>query len=303
MKELNECYDGTQYWFELIGEMWYVCAYHIEDGNVVRVPWNKGKFLTYSGSYDYAKHTFWDWSNYPSNSERRRFRTAWIRDRQPRSIKEFREMYTAPCDATLGNSAPVGRPLNSIFDIISFSPAIQEGNNPMYHAKINAPQANAAVIATAGKSDDQLKREFLMEEFNNSYRYDWNLPKLGELRKLYNIDAPKAPRTSQEIIDAFKNGDIEIDQAKVDKQTKYFAAREDDDEDYDDLYESGISDRYFGITFTKLPKEDVQGFRKARAEYEALVQDTKRTIMVADPSDGLAALKALENWKPTKLDS
>lgn len=173
----------------------------------------------------------------------------------------------------------------------------QEGINPM---KTSTTISSADISISAPPSDISKMRDYLISRLSEQTgRYEWNDPKYSEFAEKFNLNAPKRPATSQGIIDAFKNGKVTIDQAKVDKQTKYFAARDGDFEDYEDDYDNGITSQYFGITFTDLPVADRKGYDAAVVAYNKAKQDTKDTIMIADPVDGLAALKALQEWTPT----
>lgn len=153
-------------------------------------------------------------------------------------------------------------------------------------------------------SEAAVAREYLLSELNERTRYSYRDPVYPRLRKMFNLDAPAIPETSQEIIDAFKNGRVEIDQKKVDAQTKYFAARK-NDEDYDDDFDSydenshHIGSRYYGVKFLDLPIADRKGFDAAVTAYEKAKKDVKSTIMVFGPEKGLEALTALEDWTPT----
>lgn len=180
----------------------------------------------------------------------------------------------------------------------------EEGNNPMYSTKTVAVPTQAAyassitIQAPEGESDAMKQRDYLLGELREITRNEWREShKLAELRKLFNIDAPMAPRTSQEIIDAFTKNLVTIDQAKVDAQTKFLAADEDTQHD---LWKEGIRDRYYGITFTALPVADRKGYMAAYAEWQKMVTLTERTIKIGSPADGLAAILALEAWMPTQ---
>lgn len=170
----------------------------------------------------------------------------------------------------------------------------QQGTNPMGY-EIKTTAAVASIINSA--TDESKQRDFLLEELRRFSPYDWRTPFDAELHKMFNIDAPRAPRSSQELLDAFKAGAISIDQKKVDMNTAYNAGDgscEDDDGEY-------VGAQYYGITFTTLPIEDRKGYTKAKEEFDAAKVDTKRTIMIGTPAEGLAALKALESWKTTVI--
>lgn len=166
--------------------------------------------------------------------------------------------------------------------------------------KTSTTISSAEIEISAPPSDASKMRDYLIGRLSDmTGRFEWNDPMFSTLAKKFNLNAPKRPTTSQAIIDAFKNGKVTIDQAKVDKQSKYFAARAADEDFDDDDYEDGITSQYFGITFTDLPVADHKGYEAAKEAYLKAKQDTKDTIMIADPSDGLAALKALQEWTPT----
>ena len=176
----------------------------------------------------------------------------------------------------------------------------QEGINPMYtaSAKTSASVTDVSINMVAPVSDAAKQREFLIKEFDNLYRYTWQTTQYEALTKQFNIGAPKLPKSSQEIIDAFKNGRVEIDQKKVDKQTAFFKNRDYDD-DFDDDYEDGITGRYFGIKFLDLPVADRKGFEAAVAEFDKAKTDLRRKLHIVDPEAGLEALTAFADWKPT----
>lgn len=169
----------------------------------------------------------------------------------------------------------------------------EQGNNPM---RIETNSATA--IVSAIKSDEAIQRDYLLDELRKLTDYTWKDTKFEVLRELFNMDAPIYPRTSQELIDAFTNGKVTIDQTKVDANTKFFAGVSDDG--YYDDEGCGKSSRFYGITFTDLPVADRKGYEAATAAYAKAQQDTKRTIIVSSPADGLAALVALEAWMPTQ---
>lgn len=174
----------------------------------------------------------------------------------------------------------------------------EKGNNPMaYDTKTTS--AVASIIQTS--SDESKQREYLLKEYDNLVRYRWQMPFFKKLQEMFNIDAPTTPETAQALIDAFKNGTVSIDQKKVDRQTKFFASKEldfaDDDIDFD--IHGSIHSKWYGITFTGMPKADRKGYDTAIAELDTLIINTKRAIIVGTPAEGLAALIALENFTPS----
>lgn len=167
----------------------------------------------------------------------------------------------------------------------------KQGNNPM-----RVTETSATVSVAAAVSDESKQRDYLLSELDETVRYSWNDPKYAALRKQFNIDTPKVPETSQEILDAFSTGAFTVDQKKVDSATKW-AKRYESDDDFDDEYE-GQSSRFYGITFTGMPVADRKGYDAAVAAYDKAKKDTKRAIIVGSPADGLAALISLETWAP-----
>ncbi len=170
----------------------------------------------------------------------------------------------------------------------------QEGITPMaYDTKINSA---AATIVNA-QSDESRQRDYLLEEFHTLTKYSWQDSKFETLKKQFNINAPEYPLSSQALIDAFAGGKFTVDQKKVDANTKFFSDTDSDDPDgYCDDY---VASRFYGITFTGLPVADLKGYEAAVAAYEKAKVDTKRTIIVSSPADGLKALLALEAWTYT----
>lgn len=167
----------------------------------------------------------------------------------------------------------------------------EQGNNPM---RIETNSATA--IVSAIKSDEAIQRDYLLDELRRLVDYSWNDTKFTVLREMFNLDAPKYPKSSQELIDAFANGKFTVDQAKVDANAKLLAKMT--PEDYYDDEGCGKADRFYGITFTDLPVADHTGYAAAVESYKKAQKDTKRTIIVSSPADGLAALVALEAWMP-----
>lgn len=175
----------------------------------------------------------------------------------------------------------------------------QEGNNPMYNTKTSTASADITINATKSLSDEMLQRQYLLDELTKMTRWEWQEgSKLSKIKKMFNLDAPIRPKTSAEFLAAITANAYTVNQAKVDAQTKYFAARE-DNEDEDDLWAEGITNQYYGITFTSLPVEDRKGYETAEIQYRTMLKTTERTIHIASPADGLAALAAFEAWMPT----
>lgn len=197
----------------------------------------------------------------------------------------------------LGNCTAATPCVEVPFGIYPYEVSKQEGNNPMYNTKATSALSSLTINAPEACSDEMTQRDYLLSELKQMAYRSWDEGhKLTKLRKQFNLDAPMYPATSQGIIDAFKNGKVVIDQAKVDRQTAFFAAS---GNKQDDLWEEDIRSKYFGITFTDLPVADAAGYKAAHAAYEAEQKLTERTIHIASPADGLKALLAFEAWMPT----
>lgn len=174
----------------------------------------------------------------------------------------------------------------------------EQGNNPMGYNL-----ATATTISTPTMSDEAIQRQYLLKMLEEDNRHTWKEDtKYAELRKLFNIDAPTYPRTTQGLLDAIKNGKFTVDQEKLSAQQEWTDAGRSGWSDYDgdlDMDNDGPYDTFFGLTFTDLPKEDRKGYDLAVKDYELAMERTKRKIIISSPADGLAALEALEAWLPT----
>lgn len=177
----------------------------------------------------------------------------------------------------------------------------EEGNNPMIMSKTCSPSTAAASSVSINvpetPSDEMKQRDYLLTQLKDMTRYEWNDDFwigrcFSKLREKYNIGASSIPKTTQEVIDAFKNKRVEIDQKMVDKQTAYFKARDEHSDDYE--YESGIESRYYGLKFLDLPVADHKGYEKATQDLRDLVKKTEREIYIFSPEHGLKALMDLE---------
>lgn len=177
----------------------------------------------------------------------------------------------------------------------------EEGNNPMIMSKTCSPSTAAASSVSINvpetPSDEMKQRDYLLTQLKDMTRYEWNDDFwigrcFSKLREKYSIGAPSIPKTTQEVIDAFKNKRVEIDQKMVDKQTAYFKARDEHSDDYE--YESGIESRYYGLKFLDLPVADHKGYEKATQDLRDLVKKTEREIYIFSPEHGLKALMDLE---------
>lgn len=208
----------------------------------------------------------------------------------------MKPVYSYPPCVSLGDCEPAYTPtINWDYKNFPDGPSEnrkQKGNNPM-----RCETTSTAAVATIinAESETKTQRDFLMGQFRETTRYEWADAKITDLRKLFNLDAPKYPKTSQELLDAFTKGKFAVDQAKVDRNSKHYSETEDDE---DDCYD-GQGERFYGITFTDLPTADPKGYETALTAYRTLKKDTERSIMIGTPAEGLVALKAFELWMPT----
>lgn len=205
--------------------------------------------------------------------------------------------YYALCQGqsiSLGDCKPASTGWTNQYYTDDPSPIQQQGNNPMAY---DTNVASAAIITA--KSDESIQRDYLLKEFDNSFGrcHSSVSDKISSsLRKQFNLDAPKIPQSSAEIIAAFQTGAFTVDQAKVDANAKLYSGEYDGPSyDKNDEY---IGVRYYGITFTGLPVADMKGWEAAKAAFETAKINAKRKIIVASPADGLQALVDLENWTP-----
>lgn len=181
----------------------------------------------------------------------------------------------------------------------------QEVDNTMYTTKTTANSLEINVNSQASqapKSDVQSQRDMILATLKDEFG-TWRDQKIHELRKMFNIDAPERPRTFAEMVEAIKGGKYTIDQKKIDQRIDYLAedyGHDIDDPDFDRVqFADNHLPMYFGVTFTDLPQPDRKGFDAALKAWERAKQETKEDIMVLDPADGLKALRALRDWKPT----
>ena len=138
-----------------------------------------------------------------------------------------------------------------------------KGNNPMY--------------VDNDKHIESSKVNYLTSRGENSF-----YSKMDGLSKLFGFGPFDSPDSIQEFIDRIVAGKFTIkDPSKKDTKNFYYRPME-------------------GITW-KDPsvKEDQVGYDAAKAALTSLWQDTKDTIAIGTPVEGLAAVKALDAWTPT----
>lgn len=205
---------------------------------------------------------------------------------------------------TFGDCKPAPTPKDPYNNLSDFVEMVygkqnkEQGINPMaYDTKVSSTAAVASIINAA--SDESKQRDFLMVEFDRIADRTWNDPVYTMLSEMFNLNAPKTPKTSQGLLDAFKSGAFTVDQKKVDLNAKFLSELGGDFEDRYDDDDSYIGERYYGITFTGLPVADQKGYNAALEEYALLKKMTKRKIIVGSPAEGLAALEAMEAWTPS----
>lgn len=202
-------------------------------------------------------------------------------------------IYSQPHYFEFGDCKPAPTPVDPVYPTAckpwGFQHNEEKGNNPM---RYETTTANAVI--TAAKSDEAIQREYLSERLRGMTS-SWSNPKYRELRELFNIDVDNTPKTAKQLLDAIQGGKFKVDEKKLKKAEAYFNGDDDFDDDCACEYPRGV---WYGITFDG-PQPDHKGYDKALNDYEKAVQDTRDIIMISPPADGLAALKALENWQPT----
>lgn len=223
------------------------------------------------------------------------------------SHAEYLAKYIYPEWFTLGDCKPatptVYQPQYYIDNCGFAVPKQEQGNNPMRSYNDTANVAGATATVINAQSDESKQRDYLMHEFDVATNYLDRTP--SKMRKLFNLDAPTKPRTSAELIAAFKDGKFTVDQKKVDRNAAYLMTEEHDEDfygcPYDDNDNVYAGSQYYGITFTDLPVADQKGYEAAMVEYGTLKKNVKRTIIVGTPAEGLAALISLESFAPTSV--
>lgn len=205
------------------------------------------------------------------------------------------EKMTYPPIATLSNCTTATTPYSVVYCENGYPhkvPQQEKGNNPM-----RFEQTSAIATIQAAPSETAVQRDWLLKQLKDYTQYEWRAPKVQELTELFNLNAPKFPKGSQALLDAFTNGKFTVDQKKVDANTKSFSDSDIDDEDDFDGH-GYVSERFYGITFTDIPVADRKGYGAALEAYRAMVESTEATIVIGTPAEGLAALQALKLWTP-----
>lgn len=157
--------------------------------------------------------------------------------------------------------------------------ASNKKGKPMSYANVAAVH-----VAPQVQSDTAKKIEYLLGRVNDvyeSFRYK-------VLSKMFNMDEFGKPKTHEQLIEAIKNGDFEIDEKKAAKEKEYV-----------EKYGYAGYDPYYAIKFTKLPTPDRDGFEAAKAELKKARQQVRDIIAVKSADEGLEALQAFEAWTPS----
>ncbi len=157
----------------------------------------------------------------------------------------------------------------------------KEGNKPMYDNNQTIDVTDKNVTA---------QRDHLKRRLNAIKTNLWNV-----LREKFGAYRPNKPGNVFDLVSAIKDGKYTIDK----KMLKLY---ETDKEAYEDYY--GINaGTFYGIKFTDYPGFDADGFLKAENTLNKTFQDTLDQILILDPKDGLAALKAFELQNAPSTDT
>lgn len=135
-----------------------------------------------------------------------------------------------------------------------------KGNNPMYVD--NDKHIESSKINYLSARVDQI-----------SYQ------KINDFRKLFGLVDDKSPDTATALVDRIQAGKFILSDETKNKPT------------YD-------PDRYIRWRDPAV-KEDKAGFAAAEEAFEKAKQDTRDTIVIGTPAEGLVAVKALDAWAPT----
>lgn len=217
--------------------------------------------------------------------------------------KSFYEIESAACGAPIGlvctkPCPPVAVP-SYWYDTPYVKPQQEQGNNPMA-TTMTATSLNIAIP----KSDEMTQRDYLISEFRSEFE-GWRDPMQTKLSKMFNLNAPKSPKTPQALIDAIKNGKYEIDaKFEAKRKERYEEYLADGDIAPDMTYEEFIEDHYghgpfAGLIFTDLPKADRKGYDAAYKQWEDAKRDARTKLMILPPTEGLDLLLSLRHWTPT----
>jgi hypothetical protein len=176
----------------------------------------------------------------------------------------------------------------------------QEVDNTMYtttKTTANTLAINIDANHAAVKSDVQSQRDMILQTLKDEFG-SWRDPKISELRNMFNLNAPERPKTFAAMVEAIKAGRYTVDQKKIDKHIQDLSEEYGYDVDAEDFDMDDHIPFWYGVTFTDLPKADQKGFDAAVKAWERAKKEAQEDIMVLEPAQGLAALRALRDWKP-----
>ncbi len=171
----------------------------------------------------------------------------------------------------------------------------KEGINPMCKTNMYgipaqayaAPIASAAIVNPQTETDKQ--RDYLLSRLDDVF-HDRNTT--FDLRKMFHLDVDNRPKDGKELIERIKKGDFTIDEKQFKNREDFINGEEIDDDDWFG------KNPLFGIVWNG-PKADSKGYHAALKEREEAYKAAKDTIWVKSPEDGLAAVEAFKDWKPT----
>lgn len=143
----------------------------------------------------------------------------------------------------------------------------------------------AATAAVESRTDLQDQREYLLSRHRDVYD-SLHYGKIRQnMRDAFRIDLDNTPKTAKDLVEGIKSGKYTVDATKqaiqdIDMKGQYY--------DNDPLYAMN----WGGLDPDRL------GYDTALASFKEKLKAAKDTIMIGDPTAGLAALQALEAWSP-----
>jgi hypothetical protein len=179
-------------------------------------------------------------------------------------------------------------------DEMSYTTTATVNANWISFAPMTYPQVNCTVPCAKPAYNEPNKKEKTMYVDNDkhiesakiNYLYDRAnsvfYKKADELPRLFGLSDDAAPRTVSDFIKRIQDGMFTIkDESKKDVEGYFYRPIE------------GIRWRDPSV------KEDTAGHKAAMEALNTAYQDTKDTIAIGTPAEGLAAVKALDAWTPT----
>lgn len=161
----------------------------------------------------------------------------------------------------------------------------QEGINPM---RYETATSTTAIASIAIPSEESKKIDYLNDRATSIYR---NID--HSFYAMFHVHGPDNPRYYKELIDAIKNGEYEINEKEAKRADE---AWENSQEDEDEGYYFNV---FYGITFTKFPKADHEGWAKARKELRDELTRIKDIVAILPAEEALKAVQEFQNWKPS----